>query len=248
MIQDIHAHTYYSFCGKDKPEAVIERAIADGIELFGICDHNYGVAARWPGETFSTEGNRLKYYQRSLQQYFDHMTLLQEKYRDRIRLLRGIEICTADRKNTLLPEGADISMFDYCLIENLGEENSTMPDLFDYAERLGCKYTGVAHTDIPSYVKRSGGDLYAYFLRMAEAGIFWELNVNYDSTHGYREHPYVSAFFADPELIDIVRQSGLKLAVGFDGHKIEDYCPERVKDACRRVEALGIELVNFEEL
>ncbi len=43
MIQDLHAHTYYSFCGKDRPEAVVEAAIAGGIELLGICDHNYGV-------------------------------------------------------------------------------------------------------------------------------------------------------------------------------------------------------------
>ena len=30
MLQDLHAHTYYSFCSKDKPEAVIEAAMKDG--------------------------------------------------------------------------------------------------------------------------------------------------------------------------------------------------------------------------
>ena len=43
MIQDLHAHTYYSFCSQDKPETVIETAIANGIQQLGICDHNYGV-------------------------------------------------------------------------------------------------------------------------------------------------------------------------------------------------------------
>jgi len=43
MIQDLHSHTYYSFCGIDKPEAIVEAAIAGGIELFGITDHVYGV-------------------------------------------------------------------------------------------------------------------------------------------------------------------------------------------------------------
>ena len=38
MIQDLHSHTYYSFCGKDAPETVIEAAIDGGIELFGIDD------------------------------------------------------------------------------------------------------------------------------------------------------------------------------------------------------------------
>ena len=43
MIQDLHSHTYYSFCGKDTPEAIVEAAIAGGIEVFGISDHNYGI-------------------------------------------------------------------------------------------------------------------------------------------------------------------------------------------------------------
>ena len=43
MIQDLHSHTYYSLCGKDRPEEIVEAAIAGGIELFGICDHNHGI-------------------------------------------------------------------------------------------------------------------------------------------------------------------------------------------------------------
>ena len=43
MIQDLHSHTYYSFCGADTPEAVVETAIAGGIELLGITDHSHGV-------------------------------------------------------------------------------------------------------------------------------------------------------------------------------------------------------------
>ena len=50
MIQDIHSHTYYSFCGGDRPEEVVEKAIAGGIELFGICDHNYGGGGWVEGE------------------------------------------------------------------------------------------------------------------------------------------------------------------------------------------------------
>ena len=30
MIQDLHSHTYYSFCGKDSPSAIVEAAI-DGV-------------------------------------------------------------------------------------------------------------------------------------------------------------------------------------------------------------------------
>ena len=43
MIQDIHSHTKYSFCAHDTPEKMIETAIKAGIEVYGICDHNYGI-------------------------------------------------------------------------------------------------------------------------------------------------------------------------------------------------------------
>ena len=43
MLQDLHSHTYYSFCGADKPETIVEAAIAGGLELFGITDHSYGI-------------------------------------------------------------------------------------------------------------------------------------------------------------------------------------------------------------
>ena len=69
--------------------------------------------------------------------------------------------------------------------------------------------------------------------RNAGSGIFWEMNVNYDSTHGYREHPYVLEFYKNEEMQDTVRESGIKVSVGFDGHRYEDYDPGRVKRMCR---------------
>ena len=42
-----------------------------------------------------------------------------------------------------------------------------------------------------------------------------------------------------------MRESGLCLSVGFDGHRVEDYLPERVKAACDAVEAAGIPLVDI---
>ena len=44
MIQDLHSHTYYLFCGKDSPELVLETAINGGIQLLGITYHNHGIA------------------------------------------------------------------------------------------------------------------------------------------------------------------------------------------------------------
>ncbi len=247
MIQDLHAHTYYSFCGKDSPEKIVEAAIAGGIALFGITDHNYGVgfgldAARHaPAQTVPNQ-----YGEYALRRYFDHINLIRERYADRIRVLRGIEIATSQiigTGKTVLPEDADISFFDYCLIEHLDAEDSiTKGDVFSFAERCGCPAVGVAHTDLFAHARARGEDPFRYFQRMAERDIFWEMNVSYDSIHHYLEHPYMKRFFDDTEQQAIVRESGVRLSVGFDGHRVEDYLPERITSYCKKIEAMGIRL------
>ncbi len=247
MIQDLHEHTYYSFCGKDDPEDVVRAAIDGGIELLGFTDHNYGVGFQ-RFEFFNIDPATFKGcdYGRCLRRYYDHINLVREKYSDRIKILRGIELNTLPGTNHALPENCDISYFDYCLIENLDWQGSvTGGDLFGYASKLHC-LAGVAHTDLFAYAERIGVKPLDYFREMAASNIFWEMNVSYDPTHHYHQHQYVLDFFADPAKQDIVRESGVKLSVGFDGHRFEDYLPDRVADYCRKVEALGIPLM-FED-
>ena len=244
MIQDLHSHTYYSFCGGDDPREVVEKATDGGIELFGICDHNYGIGFGRQ-DLFSTKADDLgSGYGRNLRKYFDHIDLIREKYADKIKILRGIELATVDynRNRYALPEGVDISFFDYCLIEHVDTDCSiTGGDLFGYAKRFTCP-VGVAHTDLFAHASRLGIPPEDYFGRMAEEGIFWEMNVNLDSTHKFREHEYVLRFFEDEEQQDIIRRSGVKLSIGFDGHKCAEYKPERVADYCKKVEEMGISL------
>lgn len=243
MIQDLHSHTYYSFCGGDKPEEIVEAAIAGGIELFGITDHNYGVGNSRlnvfdaPKEIVADE------YERTLIRYFDHINLIKEKYEKDIRILRGIEIATVQEKRYALPDSADISFFDYCLVENLLaiEKSAANGDLFAFAKRCGCT-VGVAHTDMFAFIEKIGGKPEDYFKQMAEAGIFWEMNVSYDSIHKYREHAYMLDFFEDKEKQRIIKESGVRLSVGFDGHRVRDYLPERVAQYCRRITEMGIKL------
>ena len=94
MIQDVHSHTYYSFCGKDAPEAIVEAAIAGDIELFGICDHNYGVI--YGEKSIFKSGNEFSFYDcnRSLKRYYDHICLIKEKYSRDINILAGIEVAS----------------------------------------------------------------------------------------------------------------------------------------------------------
>jgi histidinol phosphatase-like PHP family hydrolase len=249
MIQDLHSHTYYSFCGKDSPETIINAAINGGIELFGICDHNHGVGiGSYDAFTAPIEAVPHKYGKFAYQKYFEHLTLLKEKYADKITLLRGIEITAhLDIPKIAPPDDVDFSIFDYCMIENPNLENSVIKrDLFTYAEGLGCKNVGVAHTDMFGFIESLGEDPFKYFSRMAEQNIFWEMNVSYDSIHKYREHPYMLEFFENREQQAIIRESGVRISIGFDGHRVEDYLPERVADYCKKITEMGIKLA-FED-
>ena len=204
MIQDIHSHTYYSDCGRDEPEELIKSAIAGGITHFGICDHNYGIGKRIP-------------------QYIEEISGLKAKYRDQITLYCGIEIATIN--DFRAPDmSVDYSVFDYCLLEHIDNQNTLAGDLIGFANRLGCP-VGIAHTELFDHF---ADDPLGHLTRLSQNGIFWELNVNYDSIHGYREHAYVREFMESPEQQRIVKESGIKLSVGFDGHRVEDYRPERV--------------------
>ena len=106
---------------------------------------------------------------------------------------------------------------------------------------------GVAHTDLFGHIARLGADPLDYFKRMADENIFWEMNVSYDSIHGYREHKYFLDFFADEKKQEIVRKSGVRVSVGFDGHRVEDYLPDRVAGYCKKLTELGIKM-PFESL
>ena len=246
MLQDLHSHTYYSFCGKDKPESVVEAALDGGIELFGITDHAYGVGHGRPEVYFAAEdGTTFSDYGRTLIQYYDHISLLKYKYADKIKVLAGIEINTrGSLPNAMLPQGADVSFFDYCLIENLDSEDSiTEGDIFSFAKRCGCDKTGIAHTDLFAHIEKLGENPLDYFKRMADMSIFWEMNISYDSIHNYREHEYVKRFLSSEAQQDVVRRSGVRLSVGFDGHRVEDYRPDRIGDCCNTLKALEIPLV-----
>lgn len=244
MIQDLHAHTYYSFCSSDTPEAVVEAAVRGGVKQLGFCDHNYGVGCARTDFCWN-QGTRLHSdYEKTLVRYYDHMNTIRDKYKNKIRIFCGIEICTLDCEHSYaLPTGADVSFFDFCLVENLDDHRSiTGGDIFSFAKRCGC-LTGIAHTDLFAFIKARGDDPYRYFRRMAQEGIFWELNVNYDSLHSFKSHDYVTEFLKNKEQQDIVRRSGVRLSVGFDSHIAKEYKPERIKATCAALQKAGLHLV-----
>ena len=134
-------------------------------------------------------------------------------------------------------------LFDYALVENLDDPNSFLNgDIFDFAKRWGCPI-GIAHTDLFAFCAARGEEPNRYFKRLAEAGIFWEINVNYDSLHSFKQHDYVTEFFKNKTQQEIVKKSGVKLSVGFDSHIAKEYKPQKVKTACQLIQNMGIKLV-----
>ena len=127
----------------------------------------------------------------------------------------------------------------------MDSHNTTVTDLFEFAEQCSCPRIGIAHTDIPQYIFNTNQNPLEFFTKMAKHNIFWEMNVNYDSIHGYREHAYVYKTLSDPALIQILKASNVKLSVGFDGHRIEDYNAQRIINYCEMITSLGLQLVNF---
>lgn len=219
MIMDLHSHTNYSNCGMDASEDLIKARIEQGVDLLGITDHNHGIA------------DRDKVYQNEIRAF-------SQKYKDDITVLCGIEICT--QPDYRLPAGKTLDGYDYCLIENLYDDTSHMKgDIFTYQKTLNCT-AGIAHTDLFGFLEHKGLDVDEYLKKLAENDFFWELNVSFDAIHGYREHAYVKEFFQNKKQIDLVKEAGLMVSVGFDGHRMYDYDKNRVYEANRFLQEQGI--------
>ncbi|MBR6719898.1 MAG: PHP domain-containing protein [Clostridia bacterium] len=221
---DIHSHTYYSGCGKDEPHVIIDKAIESGIKLFGICDHNYGIGQR--KEEYSKLINSLK-----------------KEYEGKITLLCGIEISVIREKYDMTEE--DYKLFDYCLIENPDSEGKISEhNLFGFLKSIKIK-KGIAHTDLFAAAEKRNIAPEEFFKRLADTGTFWEMNVNYDSIHSYREHEYVKRFFESETQQKIIKDSGVYISIGFDGHRIEDYLGDRVIEYNKKLEATGVKTADL---
>ena len=204
---DLHAHTRYSWCGRDEPETLVKEMISHGVKALGITDHQRGIGEDVKG-------------------YCATIRALAEKYKDEIRLFCGVELCTLPEWQPKPDE--DFHEYDYCLIENLADKESVMAgDLLAYIQGYRCP-VGIAHTDLFAFMQERGLDEKAYLKSLADRGVFWELNVNYDSIHGYQEHAYVKKFMESEYEQALVKEAGLAVSIGFDGHRKEDYLVERV--------------------
>ncbi len=222
---DVHTHTHYSFCSKDDPHDLISKGIEHGISMLGISDHNYGIGTRKA-------------------EYLDNVRALSLQYRDKIKILCGIEIATVPCNYESGIE-QDIKEYDYCLIEHIDYEDSVVGnDLFAFCKKLGIP-CGIAHTDLFKYCDTHGYDYLTFFSKLAENNIFWEMNVSYDSIHKYDEHRYVLDLMNDKEKLEIVKKTGVVISVGSDCHRCEEYSGFRLYETYRFLKDNGIKTFDM---
>lgn len=205
-IIDLHSHTHYSADACSTPEDLIEKAIESGVETLGITDHNY-------------------WFEDRIYEYVRTISALKHQYKGHIELLCGMEIRTVPRSSDLDP--ALLGDFDFCIFENVGHPLQSFEDFLAYRRCFPCK-AGIAHTDLFAYQAQCGQPV---FELMRENDLFWELNVNYDSIHGYHEHSYVKEFMQSYEQQDAIRKAGIEVSVGFDCHNAAEYDAQRIREA-----------------
>ena len=205
---DLHNHTIFSYDGSNTPDEIIENAINHGVDLIGITDHQFSIG-------------------RGLSEYFRYIQHCKVKYRDKIKVLCGLEIGTRPKPDDLL--ASDASCFDYVLFESLDHPRGM--DFFEFLEwrRLFTCPVGLAHTDIFALSERYGLDMLKV---LKSENIFWELNIsgNYD---------YYYDFLTNAKKREAVKNSGITVSVGSDTHWIEEYRFRQLRDANKLISELG---------
>ena len=205
---DLHNHTIFSYDGSNTPDEIIENAANHGVDLIGITDHQFSIG-------------------RGLPEYFRYIQHCKLKYRDKIKVLCGLEIGTRPKPDDLL--ASDASCFDYVLFESLDHPRGM--DFFEFLEwrKLFTCPVGLAHTDIFALSERYGLDMLKV---LKSENIFWELNVsgNYD---------YYYDFLTNAKKREAVKNSGITVSVGSDTHWIEEYRFRQLRDANRLISELG---------
>ncbi len=207
---DLHNHTVFSYDGTNTPEEIIENAIAHRVDVIGITDHQFSIGG-------------------DLREYKARLDACREKYGDKIKVLRGLEIGTRPAPDDLNPRDTDD--LDYVLFESLDDTRAMdLADFLEWRRRFRCP-CGLAHCDIFRLGERYGVDMLKI---MRRSGLFWELNIsgNYD---------YYYDFLTNDKKREAVARSGVKVSVGSDTHWIEEYRFRPIRRANALMRELGCE-------
>lgn len=230
-IMDIHNHTIWSD-GVGTVDEIIENAINNKVDIIGISDHFNTIKCN------SVLTAKLEQYVKSLEKK-------KEKYKDKIEVLAGIEICMNKDWCELdrLPYDK-LNKLDYVLFEYIDwfPSSVNLKELKNYVDKFTCK-KGLAHTDIFSLIKKYG--INNVINKIKEYDLFWEINVN----KGYGYFDYIIMNKEKPEVIEVfnkLKKNKIKITVGSDTHSLYYYDINRIMIGNQLASTYDVANINVE--
>lgn len=235
---DLHVHTCYSD-GKNSPETVVQKAIEIGLEVLGFSDHGVTETAEIYGM------NKVE-----SEKYFDEISLLKEKYKDKIKILCGVEKeiysseCT-DKYDYVIGSVHYIKVGDnYIPVDHTpekilqGAENFFGGDIYKMlesyfdsiskvAEETNCDIIG--HFDLVTKFNEQtplfdeNDERYVNAWKSAVDRIIERCRI-FEINTGAMSRGYRTTPYPSREMIDYIKSKGGKLILSSDSHKAEDIC------------------------
>jgi histidinol phosphatase-like PHP family hydrolase len=222
-MMNLHNHTNYSD-GRHSPRDIVEAAIRAGLTAVGISDHYRTTRVR-------------SVQPPNLDEYIEHVRRLAIHYKDRIRVLVGLEIdaCPERTEDLAYLPVPQLNKLDFLLFENVQDEEAGgmgLWELFDMRKELEPP-VGLAHNDIARNFAEIDP---AVLIPVLETNhLFLELCTS--ARHSKLQRPlyrHSAEFFAR------LKGSRVELAFGTDTHdNLEDV--GKIDDAYAFVQELGLE-------
>jgi histidinol phosphatase-like PHP family hydrolase len=222
-MMNLHNHTTYSD-GRFSPRDIVEAGIRAGLSVVGISDHYRTTKARSLSPA-------------SLDEYVEHVRRLAIHYKDRIRVLVGVEVdASPDRTEDLayLPF-SQLNKMDFILFEHVQDEEAggmSLWELFDMRKELEPP-VGLAHNDIG----RNFAEIEpAVLIPVLETNhLFLELCPSL--RHSKLQRPL---YRHSLEFYTRLKGTGVELSIGTDTHDNLDDIGD-IGDALAFVRELGLE-------
>lgn len=233
---DLHTHTF--FCdGKDSPEDMVLSAIEKGLDTLGILTHSYvefdlsACIAEDRQNEFITEVNRLK-----------------EKYKDKIKILCGIEV---DYYATSVAEGYDYrlgSLHYFKIGDKYYSLDISIPGFIEMVEKeFGGDYLAVCEeyyrllADVP---RKTKADIIAHidlitkfnegerlfdtkdprYIKAYRAAVdkLVTYGLPFEINTGAISRGYRTSPYPAPDILEYIKEKGGKLIISSDSHSKEN--------------------------
>jgi histidinol phosphatase-like PHP family hydrolase len=212
-LMDMHNHSNWSD-GDNDVEEIILNGIKNGLNLIGISDHF---------ETSKCNSIHVN----ELNSYIKTIESMKQKYKDKITILSGIEICLNKDwcKVDCLPF-EQFDYLDYVLFEyvDIFENSVTLEEIENYTCKVKCK-KGLAHTNLLDLSEKYGIDKLLKLIK--HNNLFWEINVN----EGYEYFDYIIKNKEKNKVKNFLKKLNeykIEITVGSDTHNLIFYEVDRI--------------------